>query len=387
MNLSHRLSQAIHKKSRMIIGLMSGMSIDGVDLAFAKISGDFPNIKVELLETYFRSYSNEFKKQLLNGQNSMTHEISKLNVRVAEEFAQCVNDFLDKTKISRSTIDAIGSHGQTLFHSTQSRDEIKSTLQVGSPSIIAELTGLLTIGNFRVRDIAAGGQGAPLVSLADYILFRDPKRPIALNNLGSISNVTVVTPDFNNMLAFDTGPANMVIDYYARLHPKNIEGYDRDGCYSKNGQCIPELLKVFVNLPFFFEPPPKAAGYDDFGPLFLDKASMNFKTMRSEDLMRTAVEFSAITLEQAYRNFVIPTYPDLKRIIFSGGGIYNRTLMNRLSELLPELKIETLSENLANSKEALAFAILANETLSGRAGSAPSLTGIRAPTVLGEIAV
>jgi anhydro-N-acetylmuramic acid kinase len=380
MDLSKRLELVIKKKSRRIIGLMSGMSMDGVDLACADISGEFPDLKVELVGTFYRPYSKEFKKVLLEGIDSKVSEISRLNFLVAQEFAQCTESFLVTTGIARSTIDVIGSHGQTLFHDSS------STLQIGSPSIIAEITGFMTIGNFRVRDICAGGKGAPLVSIADYILYRE-KEPIALNNLGSISNVTVVTPKLEDMLAFDTGPANMPIDYFAKMIEGNIVGIDKNGEFSANGFVIQELLEEFCRIDYFKQKPPKAAGYCEFGPEVLAKIMIPFKNQKPEDLLRTAVEFSALTLANAYRSFVLPRYPELKKAIFSGGGTYNKTLMDRIKLLLPEIKVETLKDDLSDAKEALAFAILANETLSGRPGSIPSITGVSRPTILGELAL
>jgi anhydro-N-acetylmuramic acid kinase len=376
MDSSKRLSSVLNKKSRRIIGLMSGMSMDGIDLACADISGDFPNLKVELIGTFYRPYANDFKLRLKSGVDSKISEISQLNVLVSNEFSQCVDNFLTETGIQRASIDCIGSHGQTLYHSTE--DPIHSTLQIGSPSIIAELTGIITIGNFRARDIAGGGRGAPLVSMADYVFYRG-EGPVALNNLGSISNVTVVTPKIEDMLAFDTGPANMPIDYFAK-------GVDLGGEFSSKGKVIQELLAELCRLDFFKQLPPKAAGYGEFGPEVLAKISFPYLNSRQEDLVRTAVEFSALTLANSYRSFVLPRYPTLKKAIFSGGGIYNLTLMNRIKALLPEIQIEVLNNNLADSKEALSFAILANETLSGRPGSLPAITGVLKPTILGELA-
>ena len=309
-----------------------------------------------------------------------------MNFLVAEKFSECVDQYLKKDAIDKNLIDAIGSHGQTLFHST-GIDHATSTLQVGDPSIIAEKTEIITIGNFRVRDLAAGDRGAPLVSLADFILYRDPTGPVALNNLGSISNLTVVTSSIDDLLAFDTGPANMAIDFFARKIPTNKDGIDEGGSLSSGGVVIPKLLQFMLEENFFKIPPPKAAGYEEFGPKKLAEISSPFLDSKPQDLLRTSVEFSACTLSKAYRDFVFPRFPDLKRVIFSGGGIHNLTLMTRIRELLPELRIEVLDSKIADAKEALAFAILANETLCGRPGTYPSMTGVKKPTILGEIAL
>jgi len=380
-NLAHRLASVISKPSRRIIGLMSGMSMDGVDLACADIGGNFPDLSVKLVSSHFMPYSDKLRHQLLVSGSAGAGEISELNVLVAKAFASCVEQFFQIKGIDRVSIDAIGSHGQTLFHSTQA-DVERSTLQVGSPSIIAELSALITIGNFRVRDVARGGQGAPLVAIADYILFREKDRAVALHNLGSISNITVVTPQLEGLMSFDSGPANMAIDYYARMAPNNPDGIDGRGELSQKGSCIPELLEKWMNSPYFEMAPPKAAGYADFGIFRVQDQRHSI-----EDHIRTAVEYAARTIQSAYRRFVLPRYPDLKKVSFSGGGIYNLTLMSRIRELLPELNIEILENEFSDAKEALAFAILANETLSGRPGSFPTTTGVENPTVLGEIAL
>lgn len=380
-NLTHRLTKVIAKTSRRVVGLMSGMSMDGVDLACADISGEFPDISVKLISTHFMPYHQELRQRLLASRSANLQEVSELNVLVAEAFAKCLEQFLHKSSVNRESIDAIGSHGQTLFHSTKS-DHLGSSLQVGAPSIIAELSGILTIGNFRLRDIVGGGQGAPLVPIADYLLFRDSRDPVALHNLGSISNISLVTPQLEGLMSFDSGPANIAIDYYARQIPNNVDGIDVGGEFSQRGTCIPELLAKWMALAYFERLPPKAAGYTDFEIFRISDPSRSI-----EDHVRTAVEYAARTIQAAYRNFVLPHHPKLRIVKFSGGGTYNLTLMNRIRELLPELKIEILDSELSDSKEALAFAILANETLSGRPGSLFKTTGIRRPTVLGEIAL
>lgn len=368
MNLSSRLIEVINKKSRRIIGLMSGMSMDGVDLACIDISGDFPDLKITLKGTHYRPYSEVFRLRLKEAINASVGEVSDLNVLISQEFARSVDEFLSISGIERASIDAIGSHGQTLYHS-------QSTLQVGSPSIICELTGILTIANFRVRDICAGGRGAPLVSLADYILYRSDI-PVALNNLGSISNVTVVTPRLEEMMAFDTGPANMPIDYF-------LKGVDEGGDVSARGKVIDELLNDLLKNSFFKLSPPKAAGYKEFGPDALAKISAPYYQNRVEDLARTAIEFSAQTLATAYRDFVLPRFPSLKRAIFSGGGVYNKTLMKRIKELLPEIEVVILEKEMATNP-----AFKAKKETIRKLMSLPEPFGLKnRGTVQGEIGV
>jgi anhydro-N-acetylmuramic acid kinase len=386
MNKAKRMIEVLQKRKRRLIGLMSGMSMDGVDLACVDIYGDFPQLMIDIVGTHYRAYTKGFQQRLRGSQNCTSEVVSQLNVLVAEEFSVCVNEFLDLNPKLVGTIDAIGSHGQTLYHSTDRDIAVKSSLQVGSPSVIADRTGLLTIGNFRVRDIAAGGTGAPLVSLADFFLFRRPNEVVLLNNLGSISNVTVVTPNLDDLIAFDTGPANILLDYFAQRLSPEAEGVDLDGRYSARGKIIAPLLAQLRNNPFFAERPPKAAGFKEFGPAYLAAVAGPYLSASVEDLLRTAVEFTAITIADAYEKFVHPKYGAIQHAIFSGGGVHNPTLMRRISELLPDLKTETLPSPLADAKEAIAFAVLANETLSGRSGSLATVTGALRPEALGEIA-
>lgn len=385
MNVTDRLLNVVKKQSRRLIGLMSGMSMDGVDLACVDIDGSFPDLRINLIGSHFRPYAADVIGRMQSARFGTTQDVSELNVLVASEFAACVESFLHSSRIDRDSIDAIGSHGQTLFHSMDTA--IPSTLQVGSPSVISELTGIITIGNFRVRDVAAGGQGAPLVSLADYLLFRDPEGPVALNNLGSISNVTVVTQSLDGIIAFDTGPANMAIDYFVRATGSSPDGIDRDGKISEHGRCIDGLLSSLIAAPFFDREPPKAAGYAEFGPPMLAAKSAPFMASPAADLVRTGVDFAAVTLANAYRKFVLPRYPTLRKIILSGGGSHNPTLVSEIKRQLPGISVEIASAEIADFKEAMAFAILANETLSGRPGSLPQVTGAGRASVLGEISL
>jgi anhydro-N-acetylmuramic acid kinase len=387
MNPMTRLKSITEKSSRRIIGLMSGMSMDGINLALVQISGAPPNLTAELLESHNASYSPETQQALLRGRDTTVADVSSLNFLVAREFAECVRDFLKSKKIDPGSIDAIGSHGQTLFHQTLSGKNGNSTFQVGSPSIIAELTGITTIGNFRYRDVAAGGHGAPLVAYADYLLHATPGSVVVLNNLGSISNVTVVGSVAAETMAFDTGPANLIIDYFVRRLTNGQQSYDRDGTTSSRGRVIDSMLKELLQNPYYAQMPPKAAGYQDFLGPQLDAMLQAVKGSQTSDIVMSAVELSAATIADAYRKFILPKWPRLEAAKFSGGGTRNPTLMRRIRELLPEVKIEVFDARYSDAKEAMAFAILANETLCGRPSNLPSATGAGRSVVLGEIAL
>lgn len=245
--------------------------MDGVNLALVKIDGKPPSLRADLIGSRNTPYSNETQRALLQGRASSVADVSKLNFLIAREFSSCVKAFLNDSGTDPSSIDAVGSHGQTLFHQTSAQGS-GSTLQVGSPSIIAELTGIITIGNFHYRDIAAGGHGAPLVAYADYLLHAVPGSVVALNNLGSISNVTVIGRGADDALAFDTGPANLVIDYVVRRLTNGKESCDLDGAFSRYGVVIEPMLKALLQNPYYMQPPPKAAGYQEFLGHQLDTA-------------------------------------------------------------------------------------------------------------------
>ena len=390
MNLGARLCRVVEKNERRVIGLMSGMSMDGVDLALVRISGAPPGLGVELLDTFFRPYPDDLRRFLEQARSGTSRDTCEANFLVAREFADCVNAFLHQRKIGAESVDAIGSHGQTLVHLPPGASAIASTLQVGFPSVIAELTGIITVGNFRARDMAVGGQGAPLVPLVDYLLYSSPTRTIALNNLGSISNVTVVTPELSNVMAFDTGPANMPIDFFARLVPDNSLGYDKDGLLSTRGKVLDDVLEKLLDSPFFAKAPPKSAGYQEFGPAYLGAILDHFPGRNPLDMLRTAVEFTAETMARAYTDFVLPRYPELGKIVLTGGGARNPTLVSSLRKKLGSLEIEALSASdsrFSDAKEAVAFAVLANELLSGRPTNVPGATGAAHAVVGGEVAL
>ena len=382
-----RLKKILDKNSRLIIGLMSGMSLDGLDLALVEISDNYPNLQIELKDFASFQYSKDFRSELKNLKNSNSQMISEFNFKVADYYSECINNFLKAKSLSSNEIDAIGSHGQTIYHKSLGT-KCPSTLQIGSGSVIASKTGIITVSNFREADISVGGQGAPLVPFADYLLFHNLFDTISLNNLGSISNLTVLPPDPDKIFAFDTGPANMPIDFFAALSSNNPSGIDKDGEISKTGKVNSEILAELLNNPYFTLPPPKAAGYQEFGPEICQNIIDSYPNVNNVDLVRTAVEFSAITITDAYKQFVLNKHPELSKIIFTGGGARNLTLISRIKELLPKIQIESLFDtnpNLSTYKEALCFAILANETLSGRPSNLPSVTGASRKVILGQI--
>ena len=385
-----RLLELLKKDSRVILGMMSGMSMDGMDFALARISGAFPQLNVELLAGGELAFEPALRTRLLaSRQNATARDVCELNMEVAQAFSTAALSFLAHHGFSAADVDAIGSHGQTLVHLPPGSDALPSTLQLGAPSAIAELTGIATVGNFRVRDMAAGGHGAPLIPLLDFILYREPGRVRALNNLGSISNVTVVTERFEDVFAFDTGPANMALDHFARKISGDDEAIDRDGHLSSLGEVHTRLLDALLSLPYFSLPPPKSAGFEDFGPPVLDRVVAEFPDCGEADLMRTMIEFTVESLARAYERYILPRHPSLDSIVLTGGGARHPLVVSRLRERVPKIDVVTLhSENAAlnAAKEALGMAVLANEFLSGRPGNLCAVPGARLPVILGELA-
>ncbi len=399
MNKMSRLLEVSRKSSRRIIGLMSGMSMDGVDLALVNISGRYPDLKITLEDADYSPYPPELIEKLRcishtsSTSNHPTGLLSQANFEVAICFSDLVNSFLKKKKISSDEVDAIGSHGQTVYHSTSDSDPVHSTLQIGSGSLIAQRTGILTVYNFRERDLAANGLGAPLVPLVDYLLFRETASVKTYTNLGSIANVTLIPEKSEDVLAFDIGPANMPIDFFVRKIPGDTIGYDRDSYYSLQGKVIEPMLRELLSHEFFLKLPPKSLGFREFGHENLEVFYNKYFSDNHFDLVRTAVELCAESVAQGFNNFVIPEikslgYSSLKECVFTGGGSKNKLLIDRFSSLLPGIPVSALSESdskFSDAKEALAFAVLANELLSGRAGSLPKVTGVEAGTLLGCI--
>jgi len=375
---------------------MSGTSLDAVDAALVRLAGPATQPQVRLLAFASIRYSPAVRQRILQvaaGQAAPAREISQLNFLLGELFADAALRVCGKAGISARRLSVIGSHGQTVFHqgfaTSEAGRKIRSTLQIAEPAVIAERTGAPVVANFRTRDVALGGQGAPLVPLVDYLLFKDRNKGTVTLNLGGIANLTVIPagagPD--EVFGFDTGPGNMVMDALVRHFTGSRKRYDSGGRMAAKGKVLTERLSRALRFSFFRQPPPKSAGREQFGKKFMQRYFLPGPRRESfEDLLRTSNELTARTVADALRNFVSP---QLKagRLIVSGGGAHNRLLVRRIGELLPELDVQ-LSDALgipAGAKEAIAFAILADRTLQGLPGNLPSVTGARRAVALGNI--
>jgi anhydro-N-acetylmuramic acid kinase len=380
--------------SKLIVGLMSGTSADGIDAVVAKIGRAEGKLRARVLTHWHRPFKPALRQQILRAclQGSVA-EICELNFLLGECFADAALAAIRKAKLQPRQIAAIGSHGQTIHHLPNARTP--STLQIGEPAVIAERTGITTIGDFRVRDMAAGGQGAPLAPFADWALFTDNSRARIVQNIGGIGNLTFLPrgAKLEDVFAFDTGPGNMVVDAVVFALSHGRDTYDRNGKWAARGNVSEKLLGEMMSHPFLKKRPPRTTGREEFGEPFVQEILSSARRMRlgREDVVATTTAFTAASIAEAYERFVFPKLNQVERnklqIILGGGGAKNSTLRRMLRGKLPVAEFLTHEDfGIANSaKEALAFAILAHETLAGRPGNVPGATGARKAVVLGKM--
>ncbi len=381
---------------RLLVGLMAGTSLDGVDAALVRVTGPPTAPLVRLLEFVSVPYPTVVRHRVLcaaAGQPVSAGEISQLNFLLGEIFADAAIEVCRKAEIAPARLAGIGSHGQTIFHQGQATLDagrrIASTLQIAEPAVIAERAGAPVVADFRTADMAAGGQGAPLVPLLDYMLLRDAKQGTVALNIGGIANVTVIPagarPD--GVYGFDTGPGNMIMDGLVRTFTHGRRHYDSEGRMAARGKVLDNLLAQMLRFPFFRKQPPKSAGREQFGEEFVQRFFLSVLSgVRPEDLLRTATELTARTIADALRRFVFPR-AGVGRLIASGGGAHNTLLIKRIGELLPEASVLSSDEFglPVDAKEAIAFAILADRTLHNLSGNLPAVTGARRAVVLGNV--
>lgn len=373
-------------ESFFVVGLMSGTSVDGIDAALCEICGEPPELKTQVVATHSVRYTASFRKCVLNACNGGTvDEICRLNADIAEHFAQAVQHFID----AGHRVDLIGSHGQTVWHDVNESGQVTSTLQIGSGAIIAERTGITTINDFRMRDIAAGGQGAPLTSYVDWLLLRDVDSWRAVQNIGGMGNVTLLPPlsdTSSKMIAFDTGPGNALIDSIVSIISNGKLNYDKNGAIASGGQVDLGWLKQLLAHPYFEQAAPRTTGRELFGTQYARQLHETGKQrqLSDADIVATLTAFTAHSIADAYRRFA-PQMP--AQVILGGGGAHNTTLTRMLAEQLPDASIHN-HEAIGLStdfKEALVFAVLAYETWHQRIGCLPEQTGATHGTVLGQV--
>lgn len=382
-----------------VIGLMSGTSADGVDAAVVEIRGApsdtfatlSTGLSVKLLSFTFVPFDADQRARifaLFDPATGTVDRICHMNFALGEWFAAAALRAIEEAGLTPDDVALIGSHGQTIYHAVSADSAVKSTLQIGEAAVIAARTGITTVADFRVADVAAGGQGAPLVSYVDWLLLRHPARVRAVQNIGGIANVTYLPPgdDPSAVLAFDTGPGNMLIDYAAGRATAGTQTFDRDGALAARGRVDEELLAELMAHPYLALSPPKTTGREQFGAPFGAEvwAQAEAGGLRGEDVVATLTAFTAASIADAYRRF-LPQLPD--EVILGGGGASNPTLVAMLGRRLVPTCVTT-HEALglsSDAKEAMAFAVLAYETIHGRPGNLPACTGAGTRTVLGKI--
>jgi len=403
-------------KPMLVLGMMSGTSADGIDSALVKISGTPPNLKIKLLGHAKQNFPPQIRKEILRvaEQNPLAPgEFSQLHARLGQLYAEAALNACKKLKISPRKVDLIGNHGQTVFHQSQPvnflRAKTASTLQIGDGSVIAGRTGITTISDFRPADIALGGQGAPLVPYVDYLLWRDKRLGRVALNIGGIANLTVIRANAkpSDVLAFDTGPGNMLIDALVSHFTRGRQRYDKNAHLAAQGNLIPLFLQTLLNDRYLRQKPPKSTGREYFGAAYTEKnlALGRRLHVKPNDLIRTVTIFTALSIVDALNRFVLPK-TKIHQLVVSGGGANNPLIMAQLFALLnfpvaarhavpvsarphPSSNIEVVSSSAfgipVDAKEALAFAVLAYETLHQRPCNLPSATGARHAAILGKI--
>jgi len=381
----------------LVLGLMSGTSADGIDVALARISGSPPHLHARLLDHTSLSFPPAIRKEILHvaEQQAITAgELSQLNFRLGELFAAAALAACRRFRVSPRRISLIGTHGQTVFH--QGRPipfyghPTASTLQIGEPSVIAARTGITTVGDFRPADIALGGEGAPLVPYADFLLYRHPKLGRVSLNLGGIANITVLPANAkpSQVFAFDTGPANILIDALIRHFTRGSRRFDKNARLAISGRSLPALLDDLLRDPYLKLAPPKSTGREYYGHPYVQKLLALGRRHRAKpaDLIRAATIFTALSVVDALNRFVLPK-TKIHQLIVSGGGAHNPLILAQLAAALPGTDVFPSSRLgiPVDAKEAFAFALLAYETFLQRPANIPSATGARGPAILGKI--
>ena len=388
--MEHPFSVLWNKPSRLVVGLMSGTSADGIDAVLTRISGFGSATKITQLGFYFQPFDELTRRAILtvcNGESGGTREICLLSTHLGKLYTEAVRHLLEEAGIGK--IDLIGCHGQTVYHipteTPYLNTALRGTLQIGDPSYLAEAFGCPVVSDFRIRDMAAGGLGAPLVPYTEYLLYRSETEDVALQNIGGIGNITLLPAGcaLDEAVAFDTGPGNMVMDALASIITNGTLSYDDGGRLAASGHVIPELLARMMEDPYLALQPPKTTGREYFGSAYVERL-LSFGNDPLVDVLATATAFTAQSIAHSLRTFA-PRMP--ARLVVAGGGSRNPTLLGFLRQALPEVRIQT-QEDLgldSDAKEAAAFAILANEALFGSCNNAPSATGAKHPVVMGRI--
>jgi anhydro-N-acetylmuramic acid kinase len=388
--MQHPITRLLAKQRKQVLGLMSGTSGDGLDCALTTIEGQGLATRVLAVQSATLPYSEAERAYLL----SLFHpelplqKLCQASFRLGEVFAQGALRFLAAQGVPAASVDLIGSHGQTVWHQPPSAcadGEVASTLQIGEPAVIAARTGVVTVGDFRVADVALVGEGAPLVPYCDYLLFRKPGTRRALQNIGGIANVAVLAEQLADVVAFDNGPGNMLIDALAPVASGGTQALDLDGELSARGRVLTDVLGRLLDDDYLRLPPPKSTGRERYGHRYAQELLARFADRPPLDLLRTVVAFTAQAIADSLRPLAID------ELVVTGGGVHNRTLLAELAARLYPVPVRRLRDIGAaagvdaDNKEAVAFAVLAVQALHGEPANLPRVTGARAAAVLGKL--
>ena len=393
--MEHPILTLINKPSRLVIGFMSGTSADGVDAALVRITGCSRETKAEQLEFCFVPFEAPVRAEILRlagGGAATAADFCRMNFLLGKLYCEAGLELCRRAGVAPENIDLIGNHGQTFWHIPVEEEylgrRIRSTLQLGGDALLAEQFGCPVVGDFRVRDMAAGGLGAPLVPYTEFLLYRSETECVALQNIGGIGNITCLLPAcrLEDVFAFDTGPGNMVMDAVYTELTGGEKTFDEGGAYAAGGKVHEKLLEMLMQDAYLSRKPPKTTGREYYGPDFVKKI-MDYarrENISGQDLMATVTDYTAQTIRYSVEHY-FPRKPD--KLIIGGGGSMNKTLVQAVARALPECRVLT-NEDLgydSNAKEAVAFAVLANEAMYGQPNNAPGATGAAHPVVMGKI--
>ena len=379
------------RDAHRVVGLMTGTSADAVDATLVRFTGHGLDAAHRVEAYREEALPPELRREILDlaaAESIAPERMMRLDVALGEHYARSVMALLDGAGRAPADVDAVGMHGQTIRHVPRSHGEPASSLQIGSAAVVAERTGITVVSNFRARDTAAGGEGAPLVPIADWWLFRSAEESRVLLNLGGMANATFLPKGggLEDVLGFDTGPGNVLLDALMGLRTSPAS-FDDEGRAAARGQVSEVLLERCLADPFFDLPPPRSTGRERFGRRYAESLLEQGRTLRlsEDDVLATAVALTAQSIADAVRRFLAPRGVDV--VVVSGGGVRNQTLMAALAARLAPVRIVTLESLGASSagKEALAFAFLAHLTLGGHVGNVPGATGAARAVTLGQV--
>lgn len=396
INLPLYFKNIAEKPSTLIVGLMSGTSMDGLDVVLVEFFNQsqplgFKQHQFTIVD--FPARVKQIQYDMVSSASVSWKTLCQFNHQLSEFYSDAILQCLSDWQVSPQQVDAIASHGQTVFHYPQSQrfdgQPMPTTLQLGDGDRIAAKTGILTVCDFRSKDIAFGGEGAPLVPYADYILFGQSERPRSMHNLGGISNITWLPGQGvqRGMVAFDTGPANVLIDIAVRRYFPTAPGYDPEGSLARQGKPNQALVGEWLKHPYFEKKPPKSTGREEFGDAWFESMLQDpvAQKLNKHDLLATLTEFTVQTIVKAYRDFF--AFGGQFEIFLAGGGAHNRLIVEGMKKNLPELFIQGADQLGINpdARESISFALFANELLHGRPVTIPGLTGCPVRTTLGKL--